>query len=322
MDVASSPEQLRACLEALPRLRAFQESGACVTIGNFDGMHIGHRALLGRARRLASAAGRPLVTVTFEPHPLEVLAPNLAPARLTDSSTRLELLRDCGIDAVLLLAFTHELAAMQPEDFVGKVLLQGLNMRHLLIGYDFSLGKARAGTGAVLSGLGDKYAFACEQFGPVLADGAPVSSTRIRHLIRAGDMPGAAALLGRPHGARGLVVQGRRRGRQLGFPTANMAPPPVQLPPAGVYATWARLGIERFPAVTSVGHNPTFAGEHLTVETHILDFSHDLYGQELRIDFVERLRGEIRFENPAGLIRQIENDIQTARAVLAANIAG
>lgn len=322
MDVASSPEQLRAHLETLPRARAFRETGACVTIGNFDGMHIGHRALLTKARRQANSAGQPLVTVTFEPHPLEILAPDLAPARLTDASTRLDLLRDCGVDAALLLAFTRELAATAPENFVRNVLLQGLDMRDLLIGYDFSLGKDRTGTGAVLRRLGDKFAFTCARFGPVLAGGEPVSSTRIRHLIRAGDMPGAAALLGRPHGVRGIVVQGRQRGHKLGFPTANLIPPSVQLPPAGVYATWTQLGIERFPSVTSLGHNPTFAGEQLTLETHVLDFSRDLYKQELRIEFVERLREQIAFTASAELIRQIKNDIQAARAVLAANITG
>ena len=324
MDVASSPEQLRAQLELLPEPGApgTARPGVCVTIGNFDGMHLGHRALLAKARQRANAAGRPLVTVTFEPHPLEILAPGLAPPRLTDTPARLELLRDCGVDAVLLLAFTQATAAMRPEDFVREVLLDGLDMRDLLIGYDFSLGRDRTGTGAVLRGLGDKFAFACERFGPVLADGEPVSSTRIRQLIRAGDMPGAAALLGRPHGVRGPVVQGRRLGRELGFPTANLAPPSVHLPPPGVYATRARLGVARFPAVTSVGNNPTFAGEQTAIETHLLDFSRDLYGQELRIDFVERLRGQIKFAGPRELAGRIESDILAARAVLAASLGG
>jgi riboflavin kinase/FMN adenylyltransferase len=301
------------------------DAGTCVTVGNFDGMHVGHRALLAKARQKADQAGLPLVVVTFDPHPLEILAPDLAPARLTDPPARLELLRACGADVVLLLPFTRELAAMAPEDFVRSVLLEGLGMREMVIGYDFSLGKDRAGTGAVLGRLGAACGFACERFGPVLMDGAPVSSTRVRQLIEAGDMAGAAVLLGRPHSARGLVVRGLQRGRDLGFPTANLAPPCVLLPPVGVYATWATWATcasgERVPAVTSVGNNPTFGGKRLTVETHLLDFSGDLYGQELRVDFVQRLRGQIKFAGPTELVRRIEGDIRAARALLAVEAA-
>ena len=175
MHAASSPQEILAALD--PDFSP--ELGSCVTIGNFDGVHIGHRALLAKARQKADSAGRPLVTVTFDPHPLEVLAPNMAPPRLTDTPTRLRLIQGCGVDAVLLLAFTRELAAMPPENFVRAMLLDGLGMRDLLIGYDFSLGKGRTGTGAVLGGLGEKFSFGCERFGPVLAGGEPVSSTMI-----------------------------------------------------------------------------------------------------------------------------------------------
>ena len=314
MYVASSPS-------GLPSGLCFGTGqGTCVTIGNFDGVHIGHQALLASARVRAERARRPLVTVTFDPHPLEVLAPQMAPSRLTDTPTRLRLLQQAGIDAVLLLPFTRELAAMEPDAFVREILVKGLNAQDLFIGYDFSLGKGRTGTGAVLSALGEKLHYSCERFGPVLVDGEPVSSTRIRQLIRKGDMPGAAALLGRPHGVCGTVVSGFRRGRDLGFPTANLEPPKVQLPPVGVYATWARLGIERFPAVTNVGDNPTFAGESMTVETHLLDFSRDLYGQELEIDFVQHIRDQVKFDGPQALVRQIAQDVRQARDILASSI--
>lgn len=295
-------------------------AGSCVTIGNFDGVHIGHQALLARARHKADQAGRPLVAVTFDPHPLELLAPDLAPPRLTDTALRLRLLQAAGVDATLLLPFTKELAAMPPEDFVAQLLMRELGMRDLLIGYDFSLGKGRSGTGQVLHALGQKLGFDCERFGPVLLGGEPVSSTRVRQAIRQGDMQEATALLGRPHGVHGPVVTGFRRGHTLGFPTANLAPPPIQLPPPGVYATWARLGIERFPAVTNIGNNPTFGGSPLTIEAHLLDFARDLYGQDLQLDFVQRLRGQITFDGPETLIRQIQDDIRLGRDVLAANV--
>ncbi len=313
MHVASTPDELPAELRCV-------EQGNCVTIGNFDGVHIGHQALLAAARARADKAGRHLVTVTFDPHPLEVLAPAMAPPRLTDTTTRLKLLQACGVDAVLLLPFTRELAALEPEAFVAGILVDGLNAHDLLIGYDFSLGRGRTGTGPVLAALGQKLRYSCERFGPVLVDGEPVSSTRIRQLIRAGDMPGAAVLLGRPHSVHGTVITGFRRGHKLGFPTANFAPPTVQLPPSGVYAAWARLGIERFPAVTSVGTNPTFGGDVLTIETHLLDFHRDLYNQDLEIDFMQRIRDQVKFDGPQALIRQIEADIARTREILPSSL--
>ena len=311
MHVASFPGGLP------PEICCGTDQGICVTIGNFDGVHLGHQALLAHARARANNARRHLVTVTFDPHPLEVLAPHLAPPRLTDTSTRLRLLQACSVDAVLLLPFTRELATLDPETFVRDILIEGVNARDMLIGYDFSLGKGRAGTGAVLAALGRKLHYTCERFGPHLVDGEPVSSTRIRQCIRTGDMPGAAALLGRPHCVHGTVISGFQRGHKLGFPTANFAPPTVQLPPPGAYATLAKLGIERFPAVTSVGTNPTFGGGALTIETHLLDFHRALYNQDLEIDFIHHLRGQIKFDGPQALRSQIEADIAQTRAILA-----
>jgi riboflavin kinase/FMN adenylyltransferase len=291
----------------------------CVTVGNFDGVHIGHAALLAAALGRATRNRCPFLCVTFEPHPLEVLAPDMAPPRLTDTRTRMELLRAAGVEATLLLSFTRELAALSPEDFV-RMLVRDLSMGHLLIGYDFSLGRGRAGNAAVLRALGERFGFACERFGPVLAGAQPVSSTRVRGHIRAGEMDEAAALLGRPYSLRGAVIRGCMRGRKLGFATANLSLPAVQLPPEGVYAAWARTGIERFPAVTSVGRNPTFGGPDLTIETHLLDFSRDLYGADLEIAFIRRLRGQTRFDGPQALIRQIERDIARTRDILSTHV--
>ncbi|MEG1610572.1 MAG: bifunctional riboflavin kinase/FAD synthetase [Bilophila sp.] len=309
--------------------------GTSVTIGNFDGVHLGHQALLELTRTHAIAGGTLPVAVTFDPHPLEVLTPH-APPRLTTTRERLALLDAAGMALVVLLTFTRELAAMPPDLFVRRILLDGLNMRQLFLGYDFSLGKGRAGTPEVLARLGEHEGFQVDQLPALSVHEDVVSSTRIRELLRLGQVWEASALLGRPYSVRGEVIHGQNRGgRLLGFPTANLAPSPIMLPKPGVYVTLATpsegqgtglpavlssasCSANTFPAVTNIGHNPTFGPGALTIETHLLDFDQDLYGKQLDVAFVERLRGEISFTGPDMLVAQIRKDTAKARAVLKA----
>ncbi len=307
-------------------------AGTSVTIGNFDGVHLGHQALLALTHDRALEAGTLPVAITFDPHPLEVLTPH-APPRLTSTQTRLALLEDSGMALVVLIAFTAELAAMSPEAFVRRVLQDNLHMRELFLGYDFTLGKGRTGTPEVLAQLGKREGFAVERLDALSIDGDVVSSTRIRELLRQGDVWEASALLGRPYSVRGEIVHGKNRGgRLLGFPTANLAPVTTMLPKPGVYATLAapsnsvgnglpaiRTLSDRehaHAAVTNIGYNPTFGPGALTIETHLLDFDQDLYGKQLEVAFVERLRGEVSFTGPEALMAQIRKDTEQARAIL------
>lgn len=307
-------------------------TGTSVTIGNFDGVHLGHQALLELTRKRAEEAGTLPVAITFDPHPLEVLTPH-APPRLTSTQTRLALLEKSGMALVVLIAFTPDLAAMSPEAFVHRILQDNLHMRELFLGYDFTLGKGRAGTPEVLAELGEREGFAVERLEALSVDGDVVSSTRIRELLRQGDVWEASALLGRLYTVRGEIIHGQNRGgRLLGFPTANLAPTTTMLPKPGVYATLAvpsnSVGnglptinsiadmTHAHAAVTNIGYNPTFGPGALTIETHLLDFNQDLYGKQLEVAFVERLRGEVSFTGPEALMAQIQKDTERARAIL------
>lgn len=308
-------------------------SGSCVTVGNFDGVHLGHRALLSLTLERAAATGGAPVAVTFDPHPMEVLTPH-APPRLTTPETRLALLEASGMALVLLVSFTPELAALPPETFVRRVLLDTLNMRELLIGYDFTLGKGRSGTPEVLARLGKAEGFRVDRLEALSVHDEVVSSTRIRELLRQGQVWEASTLLGRLYSVQGEVVHGKNRGgRLLGFPTANLASTSAMLPKPGVYATLATpsesagnglpavldptalaRGIR--PAVTNIGYNPTFGPGALTVETFLMDFDGDLYGKHLEVAFLERLRGEISFTGPDALMEQIRKDTEQARKIV------
>lgn len=313
---------------------ALLAAGTCVCIGTFDGVHLGHQALLAAGRERARKAGLTLASVTFEPHPLAVVAPGAVPARLLETRERVALLREAGAEIVLLMPFTPELAALPPERFVRERLLDGLAMRDLVLGYDFSMGRGRAGTPEALIRLGAEDGFTVERVAPYCLQGEVVSSTRIREALGRGEAEGAAAMLGRWHTVWGEVIHGEQWGRLLGFPTANLAPGRVLLPRPGVYATlatfappppgtclpapppWRREG--GFRAVTNVGRNPTFnAGEPpLRVETHLLDGGGDLYGLDMGVAFVARLRDERPFSGPDALKAQIMADVASARDVL------
>ncbi|MCR4666057.1 MAG: bifunctional riboflavin kinase/FAD synthetase [Desulfovibrio sp.] len=287
-----------------------------VTIGNFDGVHLGHRSLIertlatGRARRLTS------IVVTFWPHPRCVVSPSKPHSPLSTREKRSELLSALNIDVLLELPFTPSLAALSPLDFVQEYLLP-LRMKHLVTGYDFCLGKGRSGHTAELAEIGRTYGFSVEQM-PALLDGdLIVSSTRLRKLIAEGNVSEAALLLGRPYGLEGPVVHGFGRGKGLGFPTANIAPTETLLPAEGVYAAGAMLGGKCYPCLVNIGRNPTFDGNDLSVEAYLLDVNVDCYGSRLAIFFIDRLREERRFADAEALSRQITADIERARVLFA-----
>jgi riboflavin kinase/FMN adenylyltransferase len=291
---------------------------AAVTIGNFDGVHLGHRALIGQARAVADRLGVDLVAVTFDPHPMAVLRPEHAPAMLTDVETRCALLADCGVDDVLVLPFSREIAAWTPEEFVQRVLVDGLHARGVVVGANFRFGNRAAGDVAFLQAHGG-----FEVTGVALAGGPQVwSSTYIRTCLGEGDVEGAAEALGRPYAVRGVVSRGDRRGRELGFPTANVPVAGQAVPADGVYAGRLRRldSDEALPAAISVGTNPTFAGEReRRVEAYVLDRTDlDLYDVRVEISFVARLRGMVGFDGVDALVAEINNDVAKARAILSA----
>lgn len=289
---------------------------AAVTIGNFDGVHKGHRALIGRMLDVAKENGLSGVVVTFQPHPRLVVAPHRSHVPLTTREERMQLLAGLGVEHVLELPFTPDLAGLGPEEFVARYLAP-MQMRELVVGHDFTLGSGRSGTAPVLAGLGRTRGFGVEQIEPVFCEDGLVSSTRLRQCVAAGDVWVASRLLGRRYGYDGRVVQGEGRGRVLGFPTANFAPAGTLLPGEGVYASAMRVDGSWHPAVTNIGHNPTFNGQKLTVESFLLDYDGDLYDRSLRLEFVARLRGEQRFESPQALVEQIGRDVAEARTILA-----
>lgn len=305
MIAASHPAELR-------------EKGAwtsCVaTVGNFDGVHLGHQALLRRTVESAHARQLPAVAVTFDPHPVSVLSAH-APKELCSTAQRLEYMEELGVDAVLLLPFTRELASESAEDFCRHVLLEELAVRELFIGYDFRMGKDQAGAGELRTVIPH-----VTQLEAVLQDGCPVSSTRIRKALAAGRLDEANRLLGRPFSVQGEVVHGAGRGGPLlGIPTANLDLPQTQAMTApAVYATSARLldgegAGEWHMSVTSFCKNPTFDGSVLTLETHIMDFSGDIYGRELEVRFLARLRQDRRFEGLEALKTQLHADMADRR---------
>ena len=293
-----------------------------VIVGVFDGVHRGHQQLIGAAVTAGRARGLPTVLVTFDPHPAEVVRPGSHPARLTSLRRRADLVAELGVDAFLVLPFTTDLSRKSPAEFAHEVLVDRLHAAVVLVGANFTFGHRAAGTVAVLTELGTRFGFAVEGI-ELATDGAgdhvTFSSTYIRACIDAGDVEAAAAALGRPHRVEGVVVHGYRRGRALGFPTANIAPPPyTALPADGVYAGRFVLGGRRLPAAISVGSNPTFSGTVRTVEAYVLDVDEDFYGHEVGVDFVVRLRGQERYDDLDALVAAIHGDVARTRALLGA----
>ena len=278
-----------------------------------------------RARQVAQGRNLPLVVITFDPHPDEVVRPGSHPPDLTSARRQAQLLADLGADALLVLPFTVEFSRLSPDEFVRIVLSERLHAAVVVVGEDFRFGFRAAGDVPLLAQLGEKYDFTAEGVPVLVVDGVTISSTYIRDRLAVGDVEGAAAALGRPHRVEGVVVRGHLRGRALGFPTANLETPPHTATPAdGIYAGWlASLNLDgteasRWPAAISVGTNPTFGGTERTVEAYALDRDDlDLYGAHAAIDFAARLRGNERFDTVDALVAQMREDVNQARALTA-----
>ena len=286
---------------------------SAVALGVFDGVHLAHRAILDVAVAQARAGRHRALACTFDRHPMEVLHPDRAPLPITTLEERLALLGETGVDAVVVLGFTLELAAVEPEAFVKDVLLERLRAREVVVGFNHTFGRGARGNARLLEALGERLGFQAHVVPPLVMDGIPVSSSEIRSALGAGDVERAGRYLGREYTVAGQVVQGAGRGRTLGFPTANVRIDRQLLVPAGVYACRARFGHAEHAAVVNIGVRPTFDEHRLVVEAHLLDFSGSLYDEVLSLAFVTRLREERKFPGPEALRQQIQRDIAAAR---------
>lgn len=287
-----------------------------VTLGNFDGVHLGHRELFRHLVKKARQFGCRSVVYTFNPHPLKFLAPEKAPLLLNTPEEKQRLIAASHIDLLVEAPFNRELASMPPMRFVDEVLVAKLQTRALVIGYDYAFGKGREGDAAFLQDCGAAKGFSVEVLQPVGAASEPYSSTRIRQMVAAGDVAEVVTLLGRHYNLEGHVVPGEQRGRELGFPTANLTTDKEQLPAPGVYAVKVRYKQQEFNGVLNLGRRPTFGEGHSTIEVHLLDYTGRLYNESLRIYFVERLRDERRFPGPRELTAAISADVLRARQIL------
>ena len=287
-----------------------------LTIGVFDGVHLGHKYLLSQLKELTQQENLVSGVVTFRQHPQAVLSPKTRLPCLTDLTQRIRLLKGEGVDAVITLTFTRELAQLSTRQFVG-LLKKYLRMRGLVIGPDFALGRNREGDADTLRTLGRDMGFSVTVIPPLVIDSEVVSSTAIRDALVEGDMRRVHNLIGRPFSLQGRVITGAGRGIELGFPTANLDVDPQQaLPPDGVYATLAYINDNAYQSMTNIGRRPTFGGDERAVEVYVLDYQGDLYGHELRIDIIERLRGEERFDTADELKKQVVEDVRQGRAIL------
>jgi riboflavin kinase/FMN adenylyltransferase len=293
-------------------------SRTVVTIGNFDGVHLGHRAILDRVRQRAQELGGQAVAVTFEPHPVKVLRPEVNLPRLTTQEQKLKLLAAAGLDAVVVLPFTREFAALPAREFVRQYFCERLRAREVVVGHDYCFGRGREGNIDLLKEMGQDLGFTVQVVWAVEVNDAVVSSSLIRALLRLGKVKEARRLLGRGYEVAGTVIRGKGRGAKLlGVPTANILTANELLPASGIYAVWVRRGATIFPGVANIGTCPTFDNAELSLEVHLMEFAGNLYGESLEVEFVARLREEKRFPSLEALAAQIHLDIDTARLALA-----
>ncbi|HHL39452.1 MAG TPA: bifunctional riboflavin kinase/FAD synthetase [Deltaproteobacteria bacterium] len=302
-------------MEVLKREESAAARGSVVTLGNFDGIHLGHRRILERVRTRARELGAPSTVYTFEPHPLKVVAPEKSPPLILPLEEKIRLIGGLGIDYLVLADFTKEFASQKPRRFVVDELVERLAVREVMVGHDFSFGKGKGGTVEQLAELGRELGFAVTVIGALTVDGEVVSSSRIRRLIGDGRVGEAARLLTRPFTVYGEVVRGKGLGARLGFPTANIAVETELLPRRGVYAAAVECGPTARRGVANVGTAPTAGGKDLGVEVHILDFDGDLYGSRVAVGFLRRLRDERRFDSLEELAARIRDDCAAARRV-------
>jgi riboflavin kinase/FMN adenylyltransferase len=309
----------------IPGARAIADplSGSVVTLGAFDGVHRGHQALIHRAVECAKALGVEAVAYTFDPHPAKVLAPKVAPRMLIPLRERIRLIEKLGIDRVIVEPFDPAFAELTADAWVEGYLAEKLRPKVVIVGFNFSYGRGRGGNPDHLRRSGERLGFSVEVVEPVVVSTMVVSSTRIREFLLEGNVSGARLLLGRPFALTGPVIKGEGRGHRIGVPTANLQPENELIPEHGVYATRVVIdpdgaGAQEtlLPAVTNIGLRPTFAGSTVSVESHLLDYEGELYGRRLRVELIEHLRDERRFDGVEALVRQIHEDIERARHVL------
>ncbi len=293
-----------------------------VTIGTFDGVHRGHWEVLSEIRRRAEAVDGRSVLVTFHPHPLRIVRPELAPPMLTTPIEKKEILAESGLDYAVFLTFTPMLAAYTARRFVEEILVDRVNVGELVVGYDHHFGRGREGNVEVLKELGEELGFEVDVVGPVGSQGEAISSTKIREALLVGDVETAREGLGRPYSIRGLVVRGEQRGRTLGFPTANLevrgsGEGGKLVPAPGIYAARGTVRSRTYDGALHIGPRPTFSGSPPTIELHLLGFVDDIYGEEVRVDFVKYLREVLPFESSQALVEQMKEDVERAREALA-----
>jgi riboflavin kinase/FMN adenylyltransferase len=293
--------------------------GCVATIGNFDGVHLGHQHMISAVREKAGALGVPATVITFEPTPREYFEGPAAPSRLTRLREKLDALKGCGVDRVVVLRFDDRMRGMSAEDFIDRLLLDGLGVRHLVVGHDFHFARRREGTVETLRGAGERHGFSVEEIDQFLVAGERVSSSLVREALNRGDLERATRLLGRPYRMAGRVRLGKKLGRTLGFPTANLALHRKVVPLWGIFAVRVSgAGLEAHPAVASLGTRPTVNGTDPLLEVHLFDWDGSLYGRYLDVDFIERLRDEQKFESLDALVAQMHRDAAAARRVLGA----
>lgn len=293
-------------------------TGCVATIGVFDGLHVGHRRILGRVKEEAVRRGLPALVFSFEPTPQEMMSPGSAPARLMRFREKVIALKESGIQALFCPPFDRSLQELAPQDFVARLLVGTLAVRHLVVGDDFRFGYRRAGGLAELERGGQAHGFGVERVGSVIRDGVRISSTAVRTALAAGNLEEAGQMLGQPYRMMGRVVRGRQLGRQLGFPTANLRLGRLRSPVSGIFAVRVRgAGSGVRDGVASLGTRPTVAGREPLLEVHVFDFSGDLYGCQLQVDFIARIRDEAHFPDLPALRRQMEADAVEARRLLA-----
>jgi len=291
-----------------------QHRGCAATIGSFDGVHLGHQAVLTQLAEQGRARGLPVTLVTFEPQPREYFMPQSAPPRLTRFREKLEVLRDCQIDRVLCLRFNSYLAGLTADEFIHRILLDGLAVQYLVVGDDFRFGKDRAGNFSLLEQAGETHGFPVAKMQTFNVGNQRVSSTRIRSALQTGDLGSAEALLGRPFCMSGRVAHGDKRGRTIGFPTANIYLHRTAVPVEGVFAVEMRgLDKQPLPGVANVGTRPTVGGTRALLEVHLFDFDRDIYGRHVQVSFLKKLRAEYKFESFQHLQQQIQLDAAQAR---------
>ncbi len=293
--------------------------GCVATIGNFDGVHLGHQHMVSAVRGKASALGVPATVITFEPTPREYFEGPAAPSRLTRLREKLEALEACGVDRVVVLRFDDRMRGMSAPDFVDRLLVDGLGVRHLVVGHDFHFARRREGTVETLRSAGERHGFTVEEVDQFLVAGERVSSSLVREALNRGDLERATRLLGRPYRMAGRVRLGKKLGRTLGFPTANLALHRKVVPLWGIFAVRVSgAGLTDHPAVASLGTRPTVNGTDPLLEVHLFDWDGSLYGRYLDVDFIERLRDEQKFESLNALVAQMHRDAAAARKVLGA----